>query len=145
MSARTSIVQALVDKIKEIDGNNPYTIDISSNCVAKNKFWDEFNDFPAICVIGGQELREYLPASFQWGFFSISIKVYVKNEEPQEELEQLISDIELVLKNNNTLTYGTLPGQETADIKLTSIITDEGLLVPYGVGEMNIIVQYQVL
>lgn len=146
MSGRTSIVEALVEKFKtELNGTGPYTTNLYGNCKAVNKFWDEVNDYPYVCVVGGQEQREYLPSSFQWGFYSISIKLYVKKEEPQEELEQLISDIELVLKNTIVLTYGTLPGQETADIRITSIITDEGLLVPYGVGEINLIVQYQVL
>lgn len=145
MSARTSIVDALVAKFKEIDGSGDYQNNIYNNAYGKNKFWDEIQDFPAIFVVGGQEQREYKPASFQWGFYSISIKAYVKQEDPQEQLESLINDIELVLKNNNVLTYGTNPGEETADIRIISIITDEGLLEPFGVGEINIIVQYQVL
>ncbi len=145
MSARTSITEALTTIFKQIDGTNGYVTNLFGNCEAKNKFWNEVQDFPCVFVVVGQETREYLPSSFQWGFLSISIKAYVKNEEPQEELEVLINDIELALKNNNTITYGISPGQQTADIRIISIITDEGLLAPYGVAEINIIVQYQVL
>ena len=31
-----------------------------------------------------------------------------------------------------------------AEILVTSIITDEGILAPYGIGEINLKVQYQV-
>lgn len=143
MSARSSIIKSLTEKFKEIDGTGEYKTNLFTNAYAQNKFWTEINDFPAVFVVGGQEERQYHTAGFQWGFYSISIKAYVQQEDPAEELEDLINDIELVLKNNNVLTYGPNPGEETADIRIISIITDEGLLAPYGVGEINIIVQYQ--
>lgn len=145
MSARSQIVDALVEELKAINGVAPYNINIFNNCFSKHKFWDEVQDFPSIYVVAGKEDREYLPGAFKWGHLGISIKVYVKKEEPQEDLEKLISDIELVIDNSFRLTYGPNPGEETTEIRITSIVTDEGLLVPYGIGEVNINVQYQVL
>ncbi len=145
MSARTSITQALVAKLKLINGEAPYTSNIFNNCFPKNKFWDECSDFPTVFVVAGQEQREYKPGGFKWGFLNISLKVYVKQEDPQEALEALLDDLEKVIDNNIVLTYGEGPGQQTADIMIEDIVTDEGLLVPYGIGEVNIRVQYQVL
>jgi hypothetical protein len=143
MSARQDIVKALVEKLKLIKPANGYQVDLWDNVITKHKFWDEVNDFPFVCVVAGQETREYLPGTMSWGFLGIAIKVYVKQEDPAEELEALLTDIESVIDDSFRLEYA--PGKMTADIKITSIVTDEGLLVPYGIGEVNISVQYQVI
>ena len=146
MNSRQKIVAALVEKFKGIDGTGNYTVNLYSNCLDKQTFWDEVQDFPAICVVAGQEQREYLPGGFKWGHLGISIKAYVKDgDDPAKLLEELLSNLELAIDDSTVLTYGNLPGEETADIRITNIITDEGLLIPYGVGELSIIVQYQVL
>lgn len=146
MNSRQKIVAALVEKFKQIDGTGNYTINLYGNCIDKHKFWDEVQDFPTVCVVAGQEQREYLPGGFKWGHLGISIKAYVKDgDDPAKLLEELLSNLELAIDDSTVLTYGNLPGEETADIRITNIITDEGLLIPYGVGELSIIVQYQVL
>jgi hypothetical protein len=110
------------------------------------KFWDEVSDFPAIYMSTGSETREYLPAGFKWGFLGISLKLYVKGENPAQELENLLEDVEKVIDTNRTLVYDTeTAGAQTTEILINSIVTDEGLLEPYGVGEVNITVQYPVL
>lgn len=145
MSQRASITQALVAKLKEINGTAPYTVNMFDNVYAEHKFWDEISDFPAIYVVPGSETRDYLPSSFKWGYLNISLKLYVKGEVPVQELEALLVDVERCIDNNRTLVYNVGPGQQTTEIDITSIVTDEGLLVPYGVGEINIMVRYQVL
>lgn len=145
MSKRTSIVKAIVDKLKEIDGTTPYKTNLFNNAYAKLKFWDEIQDFPAIYVTPGSEVREYLPGDFKWGFLGIALKVYVRGEDAQEQLEALLEDIELVIDTNRTIVYDSDTGQETTEILIQSIVTDEGLLTPYGVGEMNLQVRYAVL
>lgn len=145
MSARSSIITALVDKLKTIDGSETFQSNVFNNVTNKLKFWDEINDFPYICVIPGNETREYLPSDFKWGFLGISLKVYVKGDEPVLELENLLEDIEKVVDENRVLAYGESPAERTTEILITSIVTDEGLLAPYGVGEINLQVRYQVL
>lgn len=147
MSARASISKALVEKLKEIDGTNGFKSNINGNAYAMQKFWDEISDFPAIYIVPGTESREYHPAEFKWGFLNITIKAYVKEEEPVVGLENLLEDIEKVVDANRVLVYNTdtIPPLETTEILITSIVTDEGLLVPYGVGEITIQVRYQVL
>lgn len=143
MSKRTSIVKALSEKMKLIDGNTPYSTNIFNNSYPYLKFWDEVVDFPAIYMTPGNEIREYHPGEFKWGYLAVSMKVYCKGEGSQDELEKLLEDIETVLDNNRVLEYS--PGMETTEILITSITTDEGLLAPYAVGEINLQVRYQVM
>lgn len=145
-TARTSINKALSEKFKtEINGVAPFVTNIFSNSYPVLKFWDEVNDFPCIYMIPGGETREYHPAGFAWGHFSLLIKAYCKGENSQEELEDLIGDIERSIDNNREIVYDTDNNYSTTEILLDRIITDEGLLAPYAVGEVTAMVRYQVI
>lgn len=141
MSKRTSILKALAEKLKDIDGTQ-YTSNIFGNAYPKLRFWDEVNDFPCIYSSPGSEQREYLPGDFKWAYLGISLKVYCKGEDSQDQLEQLLEDIESVIDNNRVLVYDTVNNYETTEILINSITTDEGLLAPYAVGEINLQVRY---
>lgn len=141
---RRSIVNALAEKLKEINGTNGYTTNLYDCSYPILKFWDEVNSFPCVYMSPGTETREYLPSQFAWGFLGISLKAYVKGEDAQEQLEALLADLERCIDANRSLEYDTENGYETTEILINSITTDEGLLAPYGVGEMNIEVRYQV-
>jgi hypothetical protein len=146
MSVRTSIVKALSEKLKLIDGTGIYKTNIFNNVYPKLVFWDECNDFPAIYMSTGSETREYLPGNFKWAFLGVSLKLYVKGEDPAQQLEELLEDVEKCIDLNRTLVYDPLiVGAQTTEILINSIITDEGLLAPYGVGEINLVLQYQVM
>jgi hypothetical protein len=145
MSRRTSIIRALTDKLKLIDGSAPYQVNLSGNAFAKLKFWDEVEDFPAVYLTPGSEMREYLPADFTWGYLGVSIKVYCRGEEAQLELEQLLEDAETCIDTNRVLVYDADRGYETTEILIQSITTDEGLLAPYAVGEINLQVRYAIM
>ena len=145
MGARSRIVESLVLKLKEIDGTGAYKSNLSSNVLNKMVFYDEISDFPTVCVVAGYESREYLPSAFTWGYLNISLKIYVEDENSQQLLENVLSDIEYVVSNNEKLTYDSGAGEQTADILITSIQTDEGVLAPLGVGEINITARYQLI
>ena len=140
MSKRNSIVKALSEKFKAIDGTTPYTVNIYENAFPYLKFWDEVQNFPCIYMTPGSEYREYLPGDFKWAFLSISLKVYCNGDDSSQQLEQLLEDIETCIDANRVLEYST--GKETTEILITSIVTDEGLLAPYAVGEINVQVRY---
>lgn len=143
MSKRTSIVKALSEKFKEIDGTGQYKTNLFQNSYPKLKFWDEVQDFPCVYLHPGSETREYLPSAFTWGMLNVCIKVYVRSEDAaQEQLEQLLDDLELCIDNNRVLKYDVDNNLETTEILIQSITTDEGLLAPYGVGEINLEVRY---
>ena len=145
MSRRTSILTALIDKFKLIDGNTPYSINVFNNAYPIIRFWDEVNDFPCIYGSAGGESREYLPGNFTWAFLGISLKLYCRGEDAQQQLELLLEDMETVITNNRTLVYDTANNYETTEILVASITTDEGLLAPYAVGEINLQVRYQLM
>lgn len=145
MSRRTSIGKALAIKLKGIDGSAAYKTNVFGNAYPYLKFWDEVNDFPSIYMTNGTEVREYHPGGFAWGFLNISLKVYTKGEDSAQELENLLEDMEDVINANRDLVYDSISGYETTEILVTSITTDEGLLAPYGIGEMNLQVRYAVV
>lgn len=145
MSKRTSIVKALVEKLKDIDGTSPYKTNLFNNAYPKLKFWDEIQDFPAVYVTPGTEVRDYLPGEFKWGFLGVAIKVYVRGDDAPDQLEALLEDIELVIDQNRNLIYDVDDSKEITEILIQSIVTDEGLLTPYGVGEVNLQVRYAIV
>lgn len=140
MSKRNSIVKALAEKLKLIDGSTPYSVNIYGNAYPYLKFWDEVQNFPCVYMTPGSEYREYLPGDFKWAFLSISLKIYCNGEDSSSQLELLLEDIETCVDANRVLEYST--GKETTEILITSIVTDEGLLAPYAVGEINLQVRY---
>ena len=145
MSRRTSIVKALTEKLKTINGQTPYQTNLFNNAYAKLKFWDEVEDFPSIYSTAGSEMREYLPGDFAWGFLGVSIKVYTHGEDSQDQLEKLLEDIEICVDANRVLVYDSVKAYETTEILIQSITTDEGLLAPYAVGEINLQVRYAIM
>jgi hypothetical protein len=143
MSKRNSIAKALAEKLKTIDGTGPYQTNLYDNSYAKLKFWDEIQDFPAVYLVPGTEVREYHPADFTWCYLNLSLKVYVRDQEdPQFKLETLLHDLEKCIHDNRVLVYDQDNNLETTEILIQSIMTDEGLLTPYGVGEINLQVRY---
>lgn len=142
MSYRSKIVSALVEKLKEIDGSSTYNSNLYGNVYNKLKFWDEVTDYPSVFLNAGTETREYLPGGFKWGYLQVTIRIYVKAEEPELELENIFSDIELIVDQNGKLLYDNYPDKYTEDLKILTINTDEGLLAPIGVGEITLHIMY---
>ena len=140
MSYRSKIVDAIVVKLKEINGTSIYESNLFGNVFNKLKFYNEVDDYPSVYLSAGPEAREYLPCGFKWGFLTVTVRIYVKNEEPESELEKVFTDIELVVDNNGNLDYDS--GKKIEDMKIMSINTDEGLLAPIGVGEITLQIQY---
>ena len=142
---RRKIVDALVDKIKLINGQHPYNSNIFNNVSGRLRFLDEIEEFPKVCIIAGDEVREYQTAGFKWRFLTLSIRAYVRNEEDaQEELATLFEDIEKIVDENDALVYDTsvIPNGTTTSMTIDSISTDEGVIAPLGIGEMLVTVRY---
>ena len=141
---RTQIVKSLVDLFNQINGQTPYRSNLYNSVKGDLVFWDEVNEFPLVCMTAGSETREYLPGGFKWGFLDINIRIYVKGDDAKTQLENIFSDLEMVLDANNSLKIGETQDEVCTDIRILSISDDEGLLRPHGVGEVNIQIQYPV-
>ncbi len=141
---RSKILDALVEQFKAIDGTGNYKSDLGNNVSPRMQFWDEIDQFPAVHMAAGSETREYYGGGNKWRFLTITVRVYVNSEDPVDELEEILEDLETVLDNNPDLTYDEDYGEdsEVALITLVSIDTDEGALAPLGVGEMVLEVRY---
>ena len=142
---RRKIADALVEKLKEIDGNHPFNINVFDNVQSKMVFLDEIEQYPKVCVVAGDETREYLPDRYKWRFLSLTIRAYVNNEEDaQEELALLFEDIERIIDENDALVYDDTvnPSESTTSLTIESIGTDEGVIQPLGIGEMVVEVRY---
>ena len=144
-TARKKIAEALAKKLKEIDGSYPYHINVFDNVDSKLIFLDDIEQFPKVCVVAGDEERQYQPGGFKWRFLTINVRAYVSNaEDSQEELALLLEDIERVIDENDALVYDDTvdPNLLTTSLTIQSIGTDEGVIAPLGIGEMVVTVRY---
>ena len=143
-SRRIAIIDALVEKLEEIDGSGNYRTDLNGNVSRRLKFWDEVEEFPAVHISAGSETREYLGAQNKTRFMQVTLRCYVNNEDSVEALEGLMEDVETVLDTHSRLRYvdRKYDFQYTQLITVLSLDTDEGVLEPLGVGEIVCEVRY---
>tara|TARA_B100001093_G_C26836469_1_gene1018556 strand:+ start:2541 stop:2999 length:459 start_codon:yes stop_codon:yes gene_type:complete len=141
---RLGIIEALVNKLKDIDGTGQFLTNVNENVSPRLKFWDEVEEFPAIHLNAGPETREYQGGGYKDRFFSVTVRCYVQDEDTVRALDELLEDVETVIEDNARLTYKDRNNadQHTQQITIVSISTDEGVLEPLGVGEMLIEVRY---
>ena len=143
-SRRIAIIDALVEKLEEIDGSGNYRTDLNGNVSRRLKFWDEVDEFPAVHISAGAETREYLGAQNKTRFMNVTFRCYVIDENSVEALEGLLEDVETVLDTHSRLRYvdRKYDFQYTQLITVLSLDTDEGVLEPLGVGEIVCEVRY---
>ena len=55
---RKKIAEAFVNKLKEIDGNYPFNSNIYQNADSHLVFLDEIQQYPKVCVVAGDEVRQ---------------------------------------------------------------------------------------
>jgi hypothetical protein len=141
---RMGIVKAIENKLKLINGNSPYRSNLYNNVLPRLKFWDEVQDFPAVHVSAGAESRIYQGGGYKDRFLTVTIRVYVQEENAVFAIEKLFEDIETVLEQYSRLEYKDLDSQTqyVQQITIVSIDSDEGALEPLGVGEIICEVRY---
>jgi len=141
---RQGIVNAIVTKLKTIDGSGQFHMNLSEQVEPRLKFWDEVDEFPAIHVNAGRETREYLTGGVKNRFLIVTLRCYVNEEDAVDALDALLEDVETVLEDNSSTAYTDKLGVEQSiqQITIVSIETDEGVLEPLGVGEITIEVRY---
>lgn len=141
---RSGIVEALADALKSINGTGFFLSNVNENVSPRLKFWDEVEEFPAIHLNAGSETREYQTGGYKDRFLTVTVRCYVQDEDSVTALDELLEDVETVLETNSRLLYKDRTGatQYTQEITIISIDTDEGVLEPLGVGELQIEVRY---
>ena len=144
-SRRRDIANFLVGELKKIDGgvstfdsSYTYQVNLFDNVFRRLKLLDEINDFPSVYLQAGTENRIYDSKGLTTSTLDFMLRVYVHTETAVEELESTMQDIEFVIYNMDTEKYGMM------DVQVSTMSTDEGLLDPYGIGEVGVTVQYDV-
>jgi hypothetical protein len=144
VSKRSNIIEALVTALKTINGSGQFLTDLNNNVSGRLKFWDEVEDFPAVHLNAGSETREYQGGGFKDRYLSVTIRIYIQEEDAQVKLNEVMEDIETVIETNSNLQYTDKLNTvyNVHQMSVVSIDTDEGVLEPLGVGEMLIEVRY---
>lgn len=141
---RSSIVEALSDKIKMISHSNGYSTDLGEQVFPRMKFWDEISEFPCVCLVAGPESIVHQGGGFKDRYLDVVLRAYVNEEDSILALERLLEDVEIIIDKNGRLAYIDSSGNlgTTRDIIISVIDTDQGALSPLGVGEMTLQVKY---
>lgn len=145
-SRRKEIVEFLVTELKKIDGQTStfnvsytYSNNLFNNVFRKLKFLDEVNDFPALYVSAGTEIRDFESKSLTVATLDVTIRAYVFGEDNSQSLsDSLVQDIEHVV-----YSIGDNPDKGILDITIDNISTDEGLVTPYGLAEVQLTTVYR--
>ena len=145
-SRRTEIIDFLVTRLKEIDGeaspfDSSYTFNTNlfNNVFRKLKFLDEVNDFPSLYIAAGTEFRDFNSKSLTVATLDVTIRAYVYGEDNSQSLaDDLVQDIGHVI-----YSIGDNSDKGILDITIESISTDEGLAIPYGLAEAQLTVVYR--
>ena len=145
-SRRKEIIEFLVTQLKEIDGQTSgfsasytYGNNLFNNVFRKLKFLDEGNDFPAIYISAGTEIRDFNSKNLTLATLDATIRAYVFGEDNSQDLsDSLVQDIEHVI-----YSLGDNPDKGILDITIDNISTDEGLATPYGIAEVELTIVYR--
>ena len=143
-SRRRQITNFIVDELKKINGSTStfnasytYNTNVSNNVFRRLKFIDEINDFPAIYVNAGRDVRDYSSIGLTSSDLELVVRCYTKDEDPVDISESFLEDVEHILYN---VEAGTDKGIQ--QINIFSISTDQGLTAPFGIGEVSLSIRY---
>jgi hypothetical protein len=140
---RSGILNALAELFQRIDGGDGYKTDLTGSISTRMRFWDEVDNFPSLHMSAGTETREYYGGGQKFRFLTVTLRVYVNSEDPIEELEEVLEDIETIIDDAGQFNYEQSEGsQNIMQTSIVSISTDEGVLAPLGVGEMILEIRY---
>ena len=127
---RKQIIDGLVVEL----GQTP---DVDASNVHKRfKFLDELNDFPSICFVASSESREQLGINRRLGTIEVALRGYVFDENNVDKAEILAQNVESKVDSFSANVAARANG--VSDARVISFRTDEGLLQPYGVADLEL-------
>ena len=136
MARRTDIIEALVGHL----GTNT---DVHANNVfRKYKYMHDLNDFPAITFIPNREDRDHFGDGQVHGILAIQLRCYVYDGDTADiagECERLADQIEDAVDTFSA----TNRALEVEEARVVSLRTDDGLMTPYGIADLQISILYR--
>ena len=128
----------IIDGFKTELGQTP---DVDASNVHKHfKFLDELNDFPSVCFVAGTERRDQLGANRRLATIDIALRGYVFDENNVDKAEILAQNVESKVDSFSANVAAQANG--VSDARVVSFRTDEGLLQPYGVADLEVQILY---
>lgn len=109
--------------------------------VARGFRWlDSINEFPYITYNVQDSVLVHISDNIRYYAMDIALRAYVRGEDTQALLDQLMLDIEDITINFRNSAPRSL---EIVDARIQTVHSDEGLMAPYGVTDMRIRITYQ--
>ena len=136
MARRTDIIEALVGHLgtnTDVHANNVYR---------KYKYMHDLNDFPAITFIPNREDRDHFGDGQVHGILAIQLRCYVYDGDTADiagECERLADQIEDAI---NTFSAANR-ALEVEEARVATLRTDDGLMTPYGIADLQISILYR--
>ena len=137
MARRNDIIEALVDHL----GSN--TDVLPANVFRRYKYLDDVNDFPYITFVPRQENRDHYGAGRKLAVLAVDLRVYVYDgdtEDIADECERLADQVEAAV-DTFAATYRQF---EVEEARVTTLTTDDGLMTPYGIADLQLSILYDV-
>ena len=97
------------------------------------RWLDQINDFPTSSLV-------HIGANDRYYSCGVALRAYVRGEDPQALLDQILLDIEDVTQN---FRDSASPSLEVVDARVDSVSSDEGVMAPIGVADMRITISYK--
>lgn len=145
MNNRTLVVEQLVTHLKEIDADvspwdSAYTFstNLYNNVFRGLKYLDEINDFPAIYISCNNETRRYQTSGLTEVSVRAALRCYIYSDDSRTDTLNLAKDVEHVIYN-----MINSPELRIMDIVIDEIVTDTGLLEPYGMVEVFLTISFE--
>jgi hypothetical protein len=136
MARRTDIIEALVGHL----GTNT---DVHANNVYRTyKYMHDLNDFPAITFIPNREDRDHFGAGQVHAILAIQLRCYVYDGDTADiadECERLADQIEDSIDTFSAANRAL----EVEEARVVTLRTDDGLMTPYGVADLQISILYR--
>ena len=136
MARRTDIIEALVGHL----GTNT---DVHANNVYRTyKYMHDLNDFPAITFIPNREDRDHFGAGQVHGILAVQLRCYVYDGDTADiadECERLADQIEDAIDTFAPANRAL----EVEEARVVTLRTDDGLMTPYGVADLQISILYR--
>jgi hypothetical protein len=104
------------------------------------KWLDSVNEFPYITYNVQDSALVHISNNIRYYAMDIALRAYVRGEDAQALLDQLMLDIEDVTNNFASTADRSL---EIVEAGIQTTHSDEGLMTPYGVTDMRIRITYQ--
>lgn len=105
-------------------------------CQRGYAYLDQINEFPTITYTVSERTLSHIGADTRYNILSISLRAYVRGEDPQALCDNLIQSLDERISLFEAHDLGV------QDARVIETSSDEGLMAPYGVVDMKLQILY---